>query len=183
MYNLCTKICSLRNMSWNIKVIACKYLVLDTNTWIDVTVCRWFVYIETLTYSICTAKTSTNTIYLCIFIYVLVLYNHEQLYIRICMQKHNDAIKTSGHSSLEKYTSQFIWKFERVTKGLLCERWGGDWTELQHIDPHSSGYNSISFPFSWAAQPGSGGLASAWTRFSFQHLLSNWFELPVAGVI
>ena len=31
------------------------------------------------------------------------------------MQKHNDAMKTSGHSSLEKYTSHFI---ERV----VCER-------------------------------------------------------------
>ena len=30
-----------------------------------------------------------------------MLYSHEQLYINICMQKHNDAIKTSGHSSLE----------------------------------------------------------------------------------
>ena len=37
------------------------------------------------------------------------------------MQKHNDAIKTSGHSSLEKYTSNFIWK---GSKGL-CVR--GSW--------------------------------------------------------
>ena len=29
----------------------------------------------------------------------------------------------------------------------------GDRTELQHIDPHSIGHNSVSFPFSWAAQP------------------------------
>ena len=30
-------------------------------------------------------------------------------YIYICMQNHNDdTIKTSGHSSLEKYTSHFI---------------------------------------------------------------------------
>ena len=32
----------------------------------------------------------------------------------------------------------------------------GDRTELQHIDPHSSGYHSLSFPLSWAAQPGPG---------------------------
>ena len=64
------------------------------------------------------------------------------------MQNHNNnTIKTSGHSSLGKYTSHII---ERV----VCERWVGNWTELQHIDPHSSGYNSISFLFSWAAQPG-----------------------------
>ena len=30
----------------------------------------------------------------------------------------------------------------------------GDWTELQHIDPHSIGHNSVSFLFSWATQPG-----------------------------
>ena len=39
----------------------------------------------------------------------------EQLYIHIYIQKHNDAITTSGHSTLEKYTSHFI---ERV----VCER-------------------------------------------------------------
>ena len=58
------------------------------------------------------------------------------------MQNHNDdTIKTSGHSSLEKYTSHFI---ERV----LCERELETEQKLQHIDPPSSGYNSISFPFS-----------------------------------
>ena len=31
------------------------------------------------------------------------------------------------------------------TPPSLCERWVGDWTELQHIDPHSSGHNSVSF--------------------------------------
>ena len=33
----------------------------------------------------------------------------------------------------------------------------GDRTELQHIDPHSSGHNSVSFPFSWAWGPASLG--------------------------
>ena len=47
---------------------------------------------------------------------------------------------------LEKYTSQFIWK-GCVWEGV------GDWTELQHIDPHSIGHNCVSFPFSWAVQP------------------------------
>ena len=50
------------------------------------------------------------------------MYSHNQLYILKYMQKHNDAITTSGHSSLEKYTSHFI---ERV----VCERWVGDWTK------------------------------------------------------
>ena len=39
------------------------------------------------------------------------------------MQKHNDdTIRTSGHSSLEKYTSHFIEMF-------VCERWVGDRTK------------------------------------------------------
>ena len=33
----------------------------------------------------------------------------------------------------------------------------GDRTELQHIDPHSIGHYNVSFPFSWAAQPGAWG--------------------------
>ena len=33
---------------------------------------------------------------------------------------------------------------------------------LQHIDTHTSGYNSISLPFSWAAQPGAWGLSLCW---------------------
>ena len=44
----------------------------------------------------------------------------------------------------------------------------GDWTELQHIDPHSYGYNSISFPFSRAAELG------AWEP----SLSRCWFSLP-----
>ena len=51
------------------------------------------------------------------------------------------------------------------------------------LTPNSSGYHSLSSPFSWAAQPGPGGLASALTWFPFQHLLSNWSKLPVTGVI
>ena len=59
-------------------------------------------------------------------------------------------MKTSEDTSLEKYSSHFIWK------GCVGEGVGG-WTELQHIDPHSYGHNSVSFPFSWAAQPGAWG--------------------------
>ena len=51
---------------------------------------------------------------------------------------------------LEKYNSHFIWK-GCVWEGV------GDRTELQHIDPHSIGHNRVSFPFSWAAQPGAWG--------------------------
>ena len=33
----------------------------------------------------------------------------------------------------------------------------GHRTELKHIDLHSIGHNRVSFPFSWAAQPGTWG--------------------------
>ena len=93
------------------------------------------------------------------------------------MQKHNDAMKTSEDTSLEKYTSHFIWKVSKgLLKVLLFERWVGGWTELQHIDPHSYGHNTVSFPFSWAAQPGAWGPSLSGTCSSLQHLLSNWSE-------
>ena len=66
-----------------------------------------------------------------------------------------------------------------LLKVLLCERWVGDGTELQHINPHSYGHNSVSFPFSWAAQPGALGASLSGTWSSFQHLLSNWSELQL----
>ena len=65
-----------------------------------------------------------------------------------------NTIKTSGHSSFEKYTSHFIRKVRKGYERFYCEGWVGDWTGLQHIEPHSSGHSSISFPSSWAAQPG-----------------------------
>ena len=79
------------------------------------------------------------------------------------MQKHNDAIKRWGHSSLGKYTSHFIWRGPKgLRRVLLCERWVGDWTELQHIEPHSYGHNSVFSPFSCAAQPGAWGPSLCW---------------------
>ena len=49
----------------------------------------------------------------------------------------------------------------------------GDRTELQHIDPHSICHNCVSFPFSWAAQPGAWGTSLFGTFSSTQHLISN----------
>ena len=69
-------------------------------------------------------------------------------YTYICRNIFN-TIKTSGHCSLEKYTSHFIWKD--------CVR--GSWRPNKDCNilaphTHSSGNYSISFPFSWAVQPG-----------------------------
>ena len=77
----------------------------------------------------------------------------------------NTIIKTMTQF-LEKYTSYFIWK-GCVWEGV------GDWTELQHIDPHSIGHNRVSFPFSWAAQLGAWGPSLSETCSSIQHLFLN----------
>ena len=91
------------------------------------------------------------------------------------MRNHNNnTIKTSGHSSLEKYTSHFIWKGSKGLLKVLLWEGVGDQTELQHIDPHSYGHNSVSFLLSWAAQPGAWGPSLSGTCSSFQHLISNY---------
>ena len=45
------------------------------------------------------------------------------------MHKHNDAITTSGHRSLEKYTSHFIRNGWKGLRKVMCERWVKDWTK------------------------------------------------------
>ena len=63
----------------------------------------------------------------------------------------------------------------------------GSWrrTELQHIDLHSNGHNSVSFPFSWAAQPGAWGPSLSVGHvphssiFSPTGLIFNWSELQL----
>ena len=85
-----------------------------------------------------------------------VLYSHDQPYkhiIHIHLRMHAESTthnKDERHSLLEKYTSHFIWKV-CVWEGV------GDRTELHHIDPHSIDHYRVSFPFSWAAQPGAWG--------------------------
>ena len=96
------------------------------------------------------------------------------------------ACRTQWHykdeqQSLEKYTSHFIWK-GWVWEGV------GDRTELQYIDPHSYGHNSVSFPFSWAAPLGPWGPSLSGCWFSLPHLISNssdsqLIEFPVHCVI
>ena len=83
------------------------------------------------------------------------------------VESYDDTITTSGHSSLEKYTSHFI---ERV----VCERELDTDQRLQHIDPTTP----LAITAFLSRSPGllnrgSGHPASAETWFSFQHLLSN----------
>ena len=76
---------------------------------------------------------------------------------------HNDETIKTSDTVLWKYTSHFIWK------GCMWEG-VGDRTELQHIDPHSTGHNCVSFPFSWAAQPEAWGPASLGAGFLYRIL-------------
>ena len=50
-----------------------------------------------------------------------------------CMQKHIQHNKDERTQFFRKNIPLTL--FEKVTKGIICERWVGDWTELQHIDP------------------------------------------------
>ena len=81
--------------------------------------------------------------------------------------------KDERHSSLEKYTSHFIWKGSKGLQKVLLWEGVANWTKPQYIDPHSYGHNSVSVPFSWAAQPGTWGPSLSGTCSSFQHLLSD----------
>ena len=94
-----------------------------------------------------------------------MLYSHI-IHLHLHAESERRHNKDERHRSLEKYTSHFIWK------GCL---WVGvgDRTELQHIDPHSIGHKSVSFPLSWAAQPGAHS-AECW--FSLPHIISNWLN-------
>ena len=54
-------------------------------------------------------------------------------------------------------------------------------TEQQHIDPHSIGHNRVSFPFSWADQPGAwepslSGTCFQSSIFSPIRLIPNWLN-------
>ena len=50
--------------------------------------------------------------------------------ILICMQKHSQHNKDERTQFYRKiYLSLYSEWYERVTKGLLCERWVGDWTK------------------------------------------------------
>ena len=83
---------------------------------------------------------------------MLYSHAHDQLYIYICMQNHNNAIKMSGHSSLEKYTSHFIWKGQ---KGYYCVR--GELETEQNcsmLTPTLLAITAFLSRFPAAAQPG-----------------------------
>ena len=81
-----------------------------------------------------------------------LLYSYEQLYIHICMQKHIQHNKDEWTQFLRKIHLSLYWKD--------CA-WEVSWRPNKDCNiltpPHSSGYHSLSFPFSWAAQLGAWG--------------------------
>ena len=102
----------------------------------------------------------------CILIYIYIGMHNTT-------KRHN---KDERHSLFEKYTSHFIWK-GCVWEGV------GDRTEPQHIDLHSIGHNHVSFPFSWAAQPGAWGPTLLGAGFLYRNssdlqtrLIHNWLN-------
>ena len=108
---------------------------------------------------------------------LLYSHNHEQLYIHICMQKHIQHNKDERRQFLRKIYLSLYSKGFFVRGELETEE------NCSILNPNSSDYSSISFQFSWAAHPGSWGPSPCWDMVSFQHLLSNWSEPSVAGVI
>ena len=64
------------------------------------------------------------------------------------MQKHNDATKNERTQFFRKIYLSLYWK------GCVWEGVGDRTKTATYWSPNSSGYHSLSFPFSWAAQPG-----------------------------
>ena len=95
-----------------------------------------------------------------------MLYRHiyDQLYKHICMWNHNDdtIITTSEDNSLEKYTSHFI-------EGVMCERELETEQNCNLLTPTLMAI-SVSFSFSWAAQPGAWGPSLSGCYFLYRIL-------------
>ena len=92
----------------------------------------------------------------------------QQIYI--CMLNHNDdTIKTSD-TVLRKYSSHFI-------ESVVCERELETKQNCNILTLYSIGHNHVSFPFSWAAQPGTWGPSLSGCWFSLLHLFSNSSDL------
>ena len=86
----------------------------------------------------------------------IVLYSHEQLYIHICMQKH---IQHNKDEQTQFFRKIYLWLY---WKGCVWEGVGDRTKTATYWPPNSSGYHSLSFLFSWAAQPGAWGPSLCW---------------------
>ena len=102
------------------------------------------------------------------------LYSHEHYTYTYTCRNISNKIKTSGHRSLEKYTSHFI---ERVRKGYEGYHYVRGELETEQncniLTPTLMAITAFLSRFPGLLNRGSGDPASAGTWFSFQHLLSN----------
>ena len=79
------------------------------------------------------------------------------------MQKHIQHNKDERTQFFRKiYLWLYLKGFERVTKDIICERWVGDWTELQHIDPQLFWLQQHFFPVLLGCSTGGLGPSLCW---------------------
>ena len=123
---------------------------------------------------------------------ISILHTHMQTHAETW--RHNEDERTQF---LENYTPHLIWKGSKgLLKVLLCERWVGNWTELQHISrspgllnwgpggqaslghgPHSSIFSPTYLKSNCNCSIGGLRTPSAGCWFSLPHLIFNWLEL------
>ena len=84
------------------------------------------------------------------------------------MQNHNDDTKVVRHSSLEKYTSHFIWKVLFMRGSWRSNRTAIYW-------PATPIVITAFFPVLLGCSTGVLGAHSASCWFSLPHLISNWW--------
>ena len=97
-----------------------------------------------------------NSVFFFLKVVDILLYSHEQVYIHICVQKHIQHNKDVQTQFFRKLYLSFYWK------GCVWEGIGDRTKTATYWPPNSSGYHSLSFPFSWIAHPGAWGPSLCW---------------------
>ena len=103
--------------------------------------------------------------------------------IHIYMRKQNQQNDERTHFFRKIYLTLYSKGLRKGCERVMCERWVGDWTDCNILTPSSSVFNSTSFSFCWAAQPGvlrAHPSAGCW--FSLQHLISNYEPVYDTGL-
>ena len=111
----------------------------------------------------------------------LLLYSHEQQYIHLYMQKH---IQHNNDERIQFFRKIYLSLYWKGYEGYYCVR--GELETGQNcsiLTPTLMAITAFLSRSPGLLNRGPGGLASARTLFSFQHLLSNCSKLPVAAVI
>ena len=95
-----------------------------------------------------------------------MLHSYDQLYKHICMQNHNDDTRRATQFFRKIHLSLYF-------KGL-CVR--GSWRLNRTATYWPPLITSVSFSFSWAAQPEGWGPTLLGVGFSLPHLITNWLN-------